>query len=50
MVSRHVPMVILRVDVEKIKGSNITNCFQKWANITQDQFVLYSKIWFNNGI
>ena len=41
MVSCHTPMVTQRVDVEKLKGSNITNCFEKWANITQDQFVLY---------
>ena len=33
-------MVTLRVDVEKFKGGNI-NCFEKWANIEQDQFVLY---------
>ena len=33
-------METLRADVEKFKGSNITNCFEKWANITQDQFVL----------
>ena len=41
IVSCHTPMVTQRVDVEKLKGSNITNCFEKWANITQDQFVLY---------
>ena len=34
-------MVTLRVDVEIFKGGNITNCFEKWANITQDQFVLH---------
>ena len=34
-------MVTLRVDVEKLKGGNITNCFEKWANITQDQFALH---------
>ena len=34
-------MVTLRADVEKFKGGNITNCFEKWANIAQDQFVLY---------
>ena len=33
-------MGTLRADVEKFKGGNITNCFEKWANITQDQFVL----------
>ena len=33
-------METLRAEVEKFKGGNITNCFQKWANITQDQFVL----------
>ena len=33
-------METLRADVEKFKGGNITNCFEKWANITQDQFVL----------
>ena len=26
--------------MEIFKSSNITNCFEKWANITQDQFVL----------
>ena len=31
-------MVTLRVDVEKLKDGNITNC---WANITQDQFLLH---------
>ena len=36
----HIPMETLRVVVEKLKGGNITNCFEKWANITQDQFVL----------
>ena len=40
MVICHIPMEILRADVEKIKGSNITNCFEKWENITKDQFVL----------
>ena len=34
-------MTTLRADVEKFKGGNITNCFEKWANITQDQFVLH---------
>ena len=34
-------MVTLREDVEKFKGGNITNCFEKRANITQHQFVLY---------
>ena len=33
-------METLRAEVEKIMGGNITNCFKKWANITQDQFVL----------
>ena len=40
MVSYHIPMETLRAEVEKVKGSNITNCFEKWTNITQDQFVL----------
>ena len=40
MVSCHIPMETLRANVEKFKGGNITNCFVKWANITQDQFVL----------
>ena len=40
MVSFHIPMETLRADLEKIKGGNITNCFEKWANITQDQLVL----------
>ena len=40
MVRCHIPMDTLRADVEKFKGGNITNCFEKWANITQDQFVL----------
>ena len=33
-------MATLRPEVEKLKDSNITNCFEKWTNITQDQFVL----------
>ena len=33
MISCHIPMVTLRVDVETFKGGNI-NCFEKWANIT----------------
>ena len=37
---RHIPMETLRVGVEKFKGSNMTVCFEKWANITQDHFVL----------
>ena len=40
MVSCHIPMETLRAEMKKFKGSNITNCFEKWANITQDQFVL----------
>ena len=39
MVTFHIPIPILRGDMEKFKGCNITNCFEKWANITQDQFV-----------
>ena len=35
---RHIPMETLRVEVEKLKGGNITICLEKWANITQDQF------------
>ena len=41
MVSCHIPVVYLRVDVKKFKDCNITNCFENWANITQDPFVLY---------
>ena len=33
-------MVILKVNMEKFKGGSITNCCEKLANITQDQFVL----------
>ena len=40
MVSCHIPMKTVRADIEKFKGSNIINCLEKWANITQDQFVL----------
>ena len=40
LVSCHIPMEALSIDVEKFKGSNITNCFEKRANIRQDQFVL----------
>ena len=40
MVSCHIPMENLRADAEKFKGGNIKNCFEKWANITQDQFAL----------
>ena len=41
IVNRHIAMVTLRVHVEIFKSGNIKNCFEKWANITQDQFVLY---------
>ena len=37
---RHIPMEILRVQLAKFNSDNITNCFEIWANITQDQFVL----------
>ena len=40
MVTCRIPMVTLRVEVEKFNGGNI-NCFEKWANITQDEFALY---------
>ena len=40
MVSYHIPMERLRVDMKKFKGGNIKNCFEKWANITQYQFIL----------
>ena len=40
MVSYHIPMETLRAEMEKFKDGNITNCFKKRANITQDQFVL----------
>ena len=40
IVSCHIPMETLRADVEKIKRGKITNCFEKWANITQDQLFL----------
>ena len=36
----HIPNKNLRAEVEKFKGGNITKCFEKWGNITQDQFVL----------
>ena len=36
IVNRHIAMVTLRVDVEIFKSGNIKNCFEKWANITQD--------------
>ena len=32
-------METLRAEAEKFKGGNI-KCFEKWANVTQDQFVL----------
>ena len=41
LVSCHILMVTLWVDAEKYKGGIITNYFEKWANTTQDQFVLY---------
>ena len=40
MVSCHIPVETLRAEVEKCIDGNITNCFKKWANIKQDQFVL----------
>ena len=40
MVSCHIQMKNLRAELEKFKGGLITNCFEKWANITQDQLVL----------
>ena len=39
-VNCHIPMETLTADVEKFKGGNITNCFEKWANITQNQFIV----------
>ena len=39
MVSCHIPMETLKADVEKFKGGYITNRFEKWANISQDQFL-----------
>ena len=33
-------METLRAEEDKFKGGNITNCFEKWANVTQNQFVL----------
>ena len=33
-------METLRADVEKFIGGNIRNCFEKCANISQDQYVL----------
>ena len=33
-------MATLTTDVKKFKGGSITDCFEKWANIAQDQFVL----------
>ena len=40
MVSCHIPIDTLQADMQKFKGGNITNCSEKWTNITQDQFVL----------
>ena len=40
MISGHIPVQTLRADVKIFKGGNIANCFEKWAIITQDQFVL----------
>ena len=40
MVSCHIPMATIIADMENFMDGNITNCFEKWANITQDQFVL----------
>ena len=39
MVSCRIPTTTLIAG--KFKGGNITNCFEKWANITQDQFILH---------
>ena len=33
-------METLRADMEKFKGSNIINCFEKWAKNTQDRSLL----------
>ena len=49
IVSCHTAMVTLKVDVEKFKGSSITNCCEKWAN-TRPVCFIYTKVWFNNGI
>ena len=40
MVSCHIPMATVTADMGIFKGGNIANCFEKWANITQGQFVL----------
>ena len=51
MVDCHIPMETLKAVVEKFKGGNITNCFQKCANVAQDKFVLnIVKFGFGNRI
>ena len=40
MASCHIQMKNLRAELEKFKGGLITNCFEKWANTTQNQLVL----------
>ena len=40
MIHFHIPMQTLRTVVEKFNASNVTNCFEKWTFITQDQVAL----------
>ena len=50
MVSCHIPMVTIIVDVEKFKGGN-TNSFGKMGKYyTRPVCFTYSKVWFSNGI
>ena len=44
-------METLIAEVEKLKGSNITNCLEKMGKYyTRSVCFKYSPVWFNNGI
>ena len=44
IVSCHIAMVTLRVDMEKFKGGNMAKYY------TRPVYFIYTKVWFNNGI
>ena len=51
MVNCHIPMQTLIAEVEKFKGSNVTNCLEEMGKYyTRSVCFKYSQVWFNNGI
>ena len=41
MVNCRILVTTIGANMEKFMGDNITNCFEKWANIKQDHFALH---------